>query len=54
MNRRFTTTIDDPILGEFVDGKDHPNLGVSPDGKIPGSDCIGEPNGMMLQVPLLF
>jgi len=44
VNRRFTTTIDDAILGEFVDGKDHPHFGISDDGKIPGSKCITEPN----------
>lgn len=52
VNRRFTTTIDDPILGEFVDGKDHPDLGISQDGKIPGSECISEPNSRVIQLTM--
>jgi hypothetical protein len=27
-NRRFTTTTDDPILGESMDGKGHTNLAI--------------------------
>ncbi|KAF5317676.1 hypothetical protein D9619_012681 [Psilocybe cf. subviscida] len=45
VNRAFTTTItSNPSIGTYGDGKDHPDFGLSRDGKNPGSDCISEPN----------
>ncbi|KAF9046145.1 hypothetical protein BJ165DRAFT_1132791 [Panaeolus papilionaceus] len=43
VNRAFTTTTwQTPMLGVFGDGKDHPDLGISDDGK--DGECIVEPN----------
>ncbi|KAF9525849.1 hypothetical protein CPB83DRAFT_795622 [Crepidotus variabilis] len=44
VNRVFTTTVDNPTLGVYVDGQNHPALGTSSDGKSGGSDCITNPN----------
>ncbi|KAF8157899.1 hypothetical protein B0H34DRAFT_782604 [Crassisporium funariophilum] len=41
-NRAFTTTAANPVLGTFVDGAEHPNLGITDDGKDGG--CIVNPN----------
>lgn len=42
VNRVFTTVAPDPVLGTFVDGKEHPGLGFTDEGKDGG--CIVEPN----------
>lgn len=49
VNRVFTTLAPfSPDLGVFGDGKDHPGLGVTRDGKKGHSDCIVEPNSMCM------
>jgi hypothetical protein len=45
VNRAFTTlSFKGRNTGLFVDGKAHPGLGLTTDGKFNGSDCISEPN----------
>ena len=57
MNRVFTTTVANPILGVYGDGQNHKDFGVSRDGKPPGSDCITNPNSLCCfssYIPLLL
>ena len=57
VNRVFTTTVANPILGVYGDGQNHKDLGVSRDGKPPGSDCITNPNSLCCfssYIPLLL
>ncbi|KAF4617821.1 hypothetical protein D9613_006247 [Agrocybe pediades] len=44
VNRVFTTLVDNPVLGTYVNGQEYSNLGESREGKEPGSECIVEPN----------
>lgn len=46
VNRVFTTLVTDPILGTYVDGQEHPDLGITRDGKALGSECISNPNSI--------
>lgn len=49
VNRVFTTVAPDPVLGTFVDGKEHPGLGFTDEGKDGG--CIVEPNSANIHIP---
>jgi len=45
VNRAFTThSYDGMRTASFGDGKDHPGLGVTMDGKKSNDSCISEPN----------
>ena len=48
VNRVFTTMAPNPVLGTFVDGKEHPGLGFTDEGKDGG--CIVEPNSANIQI----
>jgi len=49
VNRAFTTlSYNGKNTGLYMDGKDHPGLGTTRDGKQDGSDCISEPNSKCL------
>ena len=48
VNRVFTTVAPNPVLRTFVDGKEHPGLGFTDEGKDGG--CIVEPNSANIHI----
>ena len=52
LNRVFTTVAPNPVLGTFVDGKEHPDLGFTDEGKDGG--CIVELNSANIHISSMF